>query len=70
MLHAGATFRHGRCPLTVQHRCRIKDNVADKRQRVLPMDDEDRIQFADEDVMVFGKYVCRRAYACEKSWNK
>ena len=31
----------------------------------------DHIQFADQDFMVFGKYVrCSRSYACEKSWNK
>jgi hypothetical protein len=52
--------------------CRIKDYVADKRQRVLlKVEDADHIQFADQDFMVFGKYVrCSRTYACEKSWNK
>jgi hypothetical protein len=52
--------------------CRIKDYVADKRQRVLlKVEDSDHIQFADQEFMVFGKYVrCSRSYACEKSWNK
>jgi hypothetical protein len=52
--------------------CRIKDYVADKRQRVLlKVEDADHIQFADQEFMVFGKYVrCSRTYACEKSWNK
>jgi hypothetical protein len=52
--------------------CRIKDYVADKRQRVLlKVEDADHIQFADQDFMVFGKYVrCSKTYACEKSWNK
>ena len=52
--------------------CRIKDYVADKRQRVLlKVEDADHIQFADQDFMVFGRYVrCGRVYTCEKSWNK
>jgi hypothetical protein len=38
---------------------------------LLKFEDEGHIQFADQDFMVFGKYVrCSRTYACEKSWNK
>jgi hypothetical protein len=52
--------------------CRIKDYVADKRQRVLlKVQDPDTILFADQEFMVFGRYVrCSRTYSCEKSWNK
>ena len=47
--------------------CRIKDYVADKRERVLiKADDPDHIEFTDKDFMVFGRYVrCSRSYECE-----
>jgi hypothetical protein len=49
--------------------CRIKDYIADERERVLiKVDDADHIEFTDKEFMVFGKYVrCSRSYACEKS---
>jgi hypothetical protein len=49
--------------------CRIKDYVADKRERVLiKIDNPDHIEFIDKDFMVFGRYVrCSRSYECEKS---
>jgi hypothetical protein len=52
--------------------CRVKDYVADKRERVLlKVGDSDHIQFADQNFMVFGSYVrCSRSYSCEKSWNQ
>jgi hypothetical protein len=51
--------------------CRIKDYVADRRERVLlKVQDPDTILVADTKFTVFGKYVrCTRAYACDKSWN-
>jgi formylglycine-generating enzyme required for sulfatase activity len=52
--------------------CRIKDYVADRRNRVLiKVQDPDTILFADPKFMIFGKYVrCTHAYACAKAWNK
>jgi hypothetical protein len=49
--------------------CRIKDYVADKRERVLiKVDDPDHIEFTDKEFTVFGRYVrCSRSYECEKS---
>jgi hypothetical protein len=51
--------------------CRIKDYVADRRERVLiKVQDPDTILFADPKFMVFGKYVrCTRSYSCDKAWN-
>ena len=49
--------------------CRIKDYIADERERVLvKVEDPDHIEFTDKDFMVFGRYVRRsRSYECEKS---